>query len=160
MLLSLLALTLAADAGPKVVVVDVSAPDAVYEDVSRALADAVVAQLREAGMDAERIGENELPEEGCRIGPCLGQVARAFKAKVVVIVDATEVDKKKTSVSLAAMAGHNGMPIGAKRYFVGTDGKSPKELLAFVADLAKKALPPPRLDAGTVSADAGAKAPR
>ena len=150
-MLLLLALTLAA--GPKVVVIDVSAPDAVYEDISRALADAVVAELREAGMDAERIGENELPEQGCRIGPCLGQVAREHKARVVVILDATELDKKRTSVNVAAMAGHNGMPIGARRYVVKADGKSPKELKAFVSDLAVKVVPPPPRDAG--GADGG-----
>ena len=152
MLLPLLALLVAAD--PKVIVVDVSAPDAVYEDISRALADAVVAELREAGMDAVRIGENELPEGGCRIGPCLGEVSFAYKAKVVVIVDATEVDKKTTSVSLAAMAGHNGMPIGARRYLVKADLKAPKELKTFIADLAKKVVPPPKPDAGAAG-DAG-----
>ncbi len=152
MLWLLLALALTAD-GPKVVVIDVSAPDAVYEDVSRALADEVVAALREAGMDAERIGENELPEEGCRIGPCLGVVAKQHKARVVVILDAAEVDKKHTRVSVAAMAGHNGMPINAKRYVVKAEGKAPKELAKFVGDLAAKVVPPPPKDAGV--ADAG-----
>lgn len=141
----LLALLLSADP-PKVVVVDVSAPDAVYEDVSRALADEVVEGLREAGMDAERIGENELPEEGCRIGPCLGKVAKQYKAKVVVILDATEVDKKHTRVNVAAMAGHNGMPLCAKRYVVKAESKAPKDLKAFIGDLTKKVLPP---DAGS-----------
>lgn len=149
MLLSLIWLALAVDPGPKVVVIDVSAPDAVYEDVSRALAEEVVAQLRAVGLDAERIDENQLPEQGCRIGPCLGQVAREHKARVVVIVDATELDKKRTSVSLAAMAGHNGMPIGAKRYVVKTGGKPPKELPTFATDLAKKVIVP---DAGAATA--------
>ena len=142
MLLPLIALLLSADPqGPRVVVVDVSAPDAVYEDVSRALAEQVVAQLKTAGLDAVRIGENELPEQGCRIGPCLGQVAREQKAKVVVILDATELDKKRTRVSLAAMAGHNGMPISAKRYVAKGD-KVPTELQTFASELARKVIPP------------------
>jgi hypothetical protein len=152
-LLPLIALALAVDpsappvTGPRVVVVDVSAPDAVYEDVSRALAEDVVAALKTAGLEAVRIGENELPEQGCRIGPCLGQVAREQKARVVVILEATELDKTRTSVSLAAMAGHNGMPISAKRYVVKSGGKPPKELKAFATDLATRVLPPP-VDAG------------
>ena len=153
MLLPIIALALAADPiALKVVVIDVSAPDAVYEDVSRALAQQVVAELLAAGLEAVRVDENQLPEEGCRIGPCLGQVAREQKAQVVVILDATEVDKKSTAVSLAAMAGRNGMPISAKRYTV-KSGKTPKELTDFVAALAKKLSPsPPAADAGRTDA--------
>ena len=99
----------------------------------------------------ERIGENELPEEGCRIGPCLGQVAKAHKAKVVVILDCTEVDKTHTAVNVAAMAGHNGMPIGAKRYVVKAESKAPKDLKTFATDLAAKVVPPPPKDAGAAS---------
>ncbi len=123
----------------KVVVIDVSAPDAVYEDVSRGLAEQVVAALNGAGIQALRIDENELPEEGCRLGPCLGVVAKSRKALVVVIVDAVELDKKgKTGVSVAAMAGFNGMPLTAKRYTTTPDAKPTPELKAFVADLTKK----------------------
>lgn len=126
----------------RVVVVDVSAPDAVYEDVSRALAEQVVAQLRGAGLDTVRIDENELPEEGCRLGPCLGVVAKARQARVVVILDAVELDKKgRTQVSVAAMAGRDGMPISAKRYVVKGEAKSSPELKAFVADLARRLTP-------------------
>ena len=129
----------------RLVVVDVSAPDAVYEDVSRALAEQVVAELHEAGLEAVRIDENELPE-GCRLGPCLGGVAKSRQAKVVVIVDAVELDKKgKTQVSVAAMAGRDGMPISAKRYVTKAGSKPTAELQAWVKDLAKRLTPP---DAG------------
>ena len=134
----------------RVVVIDVSAPDAVYEDVSRALAEQVVAQLREAGLESVRIDENELPDEGCRLGPCLGVVAKARQARVVVIVDAVELDKKgKTQVAVAAMAGRDGMPISVKRYVVKAGAKPGPELKAFVADLAKRLTPPVVVDAGT-----------
>ena len=136
----------------RVVVVDVSAADAVYEDVSRALAEQVVSELTAVALEAMRIDENELPEEGCRLGPCLGVVAKARRARVVVIVDAVELDKKgKTQVSVAAMAGHNGMPISAKRYVVKGPGKIAPELKAFVKDLANRLTPPDAgapLDAG------------
>lgn len=127
----------------KVVVIDVSAPDAVYEDVSRGLAEQVVAELNGVGIQTTRIDENELPEEGCRLGPCLGVVAKSRKALVVVIVDAVELDKKgKTAVSVAAMAGFNGMPLTAKRYTTKPEAKPTPELKAFVQDLIKKlALP-------------------
>lgn len=139
----LLTLALAQLPSSKVVVIDVSAPDAVYEDVSRGLAEQVVKELGAAGLETIRIDENELPEEGCRLGPCLGTVARARRALVVVIVDAVELDKKgRTGVSVAAMAGHNGMPLTAKRYTTKPGAKPPPELKAFVADLMKKlALP-------------------
>jgi hypothetical protein len=143
----------------RVVVVDVSAADAVYEDVSRALAEQVVAELKELGLDSVRIDENELPEEGCRLGPCLGVVAKARQARVVVIVDAVELDKKgKTQVSVAAMAGRDGMPISAKRYVVKGVGKPAPELKAFVKDLVRRLTPPDAgtpADAGVRSADAG-----
>ncbi|MBS1153464.1 MAG: hypothetical protein H6Q89_5162 [Myxococcaceae bacterium] len=131
----------------RVVVVDVSAPDAVYEDVSRAIAEQVVAELRAAGLEAVRIDENELPEEGCRLGPCLGTVARARQAKVVVIVDAVELDKKgRTQVSVAAMAGRDGMPINARRYVTRAEARPAAELKALIKDLARRLTPP---DAGT-----------
>ena len=147
MLPLLVAIALSQLAPSRVVVIDVSAPDAVYEDISRALAEQVVAELHEGGLEALRIDENELPEEGCRLGPCLGVVAKARQARVVVILDAVELDKKgKTQVSVAAMAGWNGMPISAKRYVVKAGSKSAPELLAWVKDLARRLTPP---DAGT-----------
>ena len=146
MLAFIVALALSQLPPARVVVIDVSAPDAVYEDVSRALAEQVVSELKGSGLDAVRIDENELPEEGCRLGPCLGIVAKKRQAKVVVIVDAVELDKKgKTQVSVAAMAGWNGMPINAKRYTTKAEGKPAAELKAWVKDLLKRLTPP---DAG------------
>lgn len=138
-MLLLLTLALAQLPPSKVVVIDVSAADAVYEDVSRGLAEQVVKELNAAGLESIRIDENELPEEGCRVGPCLGVVAKSRKALVVVILDAVELDKKgKTGVAVAAMAGFNGMPLTAKRYTTKPDSKPTPELKAFTADLVKK----------------------
>ncbi len=146
MLSLLVALSLSQLAPSRVVVIDVSAPDAVYEDVSRGFAEQMVAELRAVGLEAVRVDENELPEAGCRLGPCLGGVAKARQAKVVVILDAVELDKKgKTQVAVAAMAGRDGMPISAKRYVAVAQSKPTAELKAFVKDLAKRLTPP---DAG------------
>ncbi len=118
---------------PKAAVIDVSQPDAVYEDVSRALATQVSVALDGAGFEAVRVDENELPEEGCRAGPCLAKVAKDKKALVLVTLDATELDKKRTSVAVAALLGLNGMPLAGGRY-VAVEGqkKLPKELVEFV----------------------------
>ncbi len=125
---------------PKAAVIDVSAPDAVYEDVSRALAEQVSAALNAAGFEAVRVDENELPEEGCREGPCLGKVARQKQALVLVTLDATELDKKRTQVAIAALLGLNGMPLAGGRY-VAKEGqkKPPKELLDFTRTVFEKA---------------------
>ncbi|MHB8874350.1 MAG: hypothetical protein ACYC8T_11740 [Myxococcaceae bacterium] len=128
MLALLLALSLA-QAAPKAVVIDVSAPDAVYEDVSRALAERVVGALKSAGFEAVRIDESELPEQGCRIGPCLGVVARARKAQVVVIVDATEQEKGGVGVNVAALWAADGRPLAATRFSVDGKGTKPAKAL-------------------------------
>ncbi len=117
---------------PKAAVVDVSTPDAVYEDVSRALAEQVAAALETAGFEAVRVDENELPEEGCRAGPCLAKVAHAKHALVLVTLDAAELDKKRTGVAVAALLGLNGLPLATARYVVKAGAKkTPKELLDF-----------------------------
>ena len=125
---------------PQAAVIDVSAPDAVYEDVSRALAEQVSAALNGAGFEAVRVDENELPEDGCRAGPCLAKVAKDKHAQVLVTLDATELDKKRTQVNVAALFGLNGMPLAGGRY-VSKEGdkKLPKELVAFTKKVFEQA---------------------
>ncbi|MFT3839258.1 MAG: hypothetical protein QM723_19910 [Myxococcaceae bacterium] len=142
-MLALVALAVLAQSSPKAAVVDVSQPDAVYEDVSRALATQVSVALDGAGFEAVRVDENELPEQGCHAGPCLAKVAKDKKALVLVTLDATELDKKRTQVAVAALLGLNGMPLAGGRY-VSVEGqkKLPKELVEFVKkvfDQAQKA---------------------
>jgi hypothetical protein len=137
----LLALALAA--APVVVVVDVSASDAIYEDVSRGLAEALVEALQRAGFEAHRVDENQLPPDGCRAGPCLEAVARAHRADAVVLLDAAE-DGPATRVSLMGLGGRDGRPLAGARYSL--DKKAKKKVLGFIAQL-HKALPP-RPDAG------------
>lgn len=115
----LLALVLSQAPSVTVVVIDVSAPDAIYEDVSRGLAEQVVTALKAAGAKAERVDEGELPPGGCRIGPCLGEVARARGAQVVVALDAEEVEGAKSRVAVSALASVNGEPLAAGRYLSG-----------------------------------------
>lgn len=156
-MLAALALVVLAQA-PRVAVVDVSAPDAVYEDVSRELAEEVVASLSKAGFDAIRVDETEIPGgKRCPIGPCLGQVAKMVGAHVVVALDAAEVKTvlrggnatTDVQVSLTALLGINGEPLCAKRYFQGKKDTA-KLLGAFTRDLSKIAAKrfPPRPDAG------------
>lgn len=138
MWLSLIAFALAQAPVSKVAVVDVSAPDEIYEDVSRALADLVVDALKAAGLDAVRIDERDLPEAGCRLGPCLGDAARAKNAQVVVMCDATEAADDTSNVKLAALWSNNGAPVAVSKYTV-TAGqkKAPKQLMKFAIEVAK-----------------------
>jgi hypothetical protein len=131
---ALLALALAS--APVVVVVDVSASDAIYEDVSRGLANALVDGLNKAGLQASRVDENELPESGCRAGPCLEEVARAHGARAVVLLDAAE-EGTKTKVSLMGLGGRDGRPLAGARYTLDRGAK--KKVSGFIAQL-KKAL--------------------
>ncbi len=123
----------------KVAVVDVSAPDAIYEDVSRQLAAQVAEALMRAGAVAVRVDESELPPQGCRIGPCLGEVAKQQGAHVVVALDAEEVDAETSKVAVTALWGSNGEPLAGGRYVVRLGGKVPKGLKRFVADAVKRA---------------------
>lgn len=123
----------------RVAVVDVSAPDAIYEDVSRQLASQVAEALTKAGLLAVRVDENELPPGGCRIGPCLGEVAKAQGAHVVVTVDAEEVDESTSRVAVTALWGTNGEPLAGGRYVVRGQKKAPRALTTFAADAMKQA---------------------
>lgn len=123
----------------RVAVVDVSAPDAIYEDVSRQLASQVAEALTKVGLVAVRVDENELPPGGCRIGPCLGEVAKAQGAHVVVTVDAEEVDESTSRVAVTALWGTNGEPLAGGRYVVRGQKKAPRALATFAADAAKQA---------------------
>lgn len=140
MLAWLVVLSLAQGQTPvtKVAVVDVSAPDAIYEDVSRALADAVVDALKATGLQAVRIDERDLPESGCRLGPCLGEAARAKEAQVVVMVDSTEAGDTASAVKLAGLWSNNGAPVAVAKYEVKTGQKKvPKKLMKFAVEVAK-----------------------
>jgi hypothetical protein len=133
---------------PVAIVFDVSAPDAVYEDVSRGVADSVVSALGKAGFEAVRVDENELPRDGCRAGPCLGKVSKAHGAALVVTVDVEEDGKTKLKVGLAAMRGTDGMPLGAQRFGQPVEPKKPpKPLTKFCTGLPRaleKANEPPK----------------
>jgi len=130
--LTLLLVLAVAPTPVRVAVVDVSAPDAVYEDVSRALADDVVRALNAAGAEALRVDEGELPEDGCRAGPCLAAAAKSHQADVLVALDAAE-DGKKTKVGVLALQGQSGLPLTAVRYVVSEPGRVPKPLKVFAA---------------------------
>jgi hypothetical protein len=132
--LVLLSLVLLASPRPVVAVVDVSRPDAVYEDVSRALAADVAAALGKVGLDASRVEEDELPQEGCRAGPCLEVVARARAAQALVLLDANEKGSV-IEVSVMALRGSDGRPLAAKRYVSGASAT--KALARFARDLAR-----------------------
>lgn len=134
-----LVLAQAAPATLKVAVVDVSAPDAIYEDVSRRLAGELAEALTKAGTVAVRVDESELPPEGCRIGPCLGEVAKAQGAHVVVTVDCVEVDASTSKVSVTALWGANGEPLAGGRYVANGKKKAPKGLTRFVGDVVAQA---------------------
>ncbi|MDX2013890.1 MAG: hypothetical protein SFW67_27080 [Myxococcaceae bacterium] len=131
-MLTLLTALLLGQSGLKVAVVDVSAADAIYEDISRELTQRVADELLGRGFSARRVDESELPVEGCRLGPCLGEIAKSQGADVLVIVDATEGAKGKVDVVLSAMRGRDGLPLAAGRWGTTTEGKKGKQLTKFV----------------------------
>jgi hypothetical protein len=148
-----LALVLA-QAPVRVTVIDVSDSDAIYEDVSRGLAEDVAKALTAAGFDAHRVDESEMPDADCKVGPCLAKVVKSQNAQVLVTLDAKELDKKKIAIGLTGLLGSNGEPLTGARYTLKVgQKKTPKELTAFGVDLlaraAKKLKPPaPAVDAG------------
>jgi len=123
----------------RVAVLDVSAPDAIYEDVSRALAQTVSDELLKKGFLSKRVDESEVPVDGCRIGPCLGVIAKSQAADVLVIVDAVEGTKGKIEVVLSAMRGRDGLPLAAGKWATTAEGKQNKQLLKFL-DATQKAV--------------------
>lgn len=138
MLLTLCLIALTQTPVTRVAVVDVSAPDDVYEDVSRGLSDAVVDALKATGLEAVRIDERDLPASGCRLGPCLGEAARAQNAQVVVMVDCSEAGEASTAVKLAALWSNNGAPVAVSKYQVGAEQKKvPRQLMKFAVAVAK-----------------------
>lgn len=125
------------------VVLDVSAEDAVYEDESRALAFEVVDALEAKGFAARRVDETELPPRGCRAGPCLEKVAKG--SDVIVTLDVVELDQGQLGAAVTALAGKNGMPLAGGRYQVGPKSKRPpKELEQFVSKLLDAFKPKPK----------------
>ncbi len=116
----------------RVAVLDVSAADAIYEDVSRALAEKVSDELLKKGFLSKRVDESEVPIDGCRIGPCLGVIAKSQSADVLVIVDAVEGAKGKVEVVLSAMRGRDGLPLAAGKWSTTAEGKQNKQLSKFL----------------------------
>lgn len=131
----------------QVAIIDISADDAIYEDVSRRFAQSLAEALTKEGVTAVRVDESELPPEGCKLGPCLGVAARAKGALTVVTLDAEEVSESKSKVVVTMMRATNGEPLAGGRYELKAGAKKPpKGLTAFLA-AAKKAMakvtPPP-----------------
>lgn len=116
----------------RVAVLDVSAADAIYEDVSRALAEKVSDELLKKGFLSKRVDESEVPIDGCRIGPCLGVIAKSQSADVLVIVDAVEGTKGTVEVVLSAMRGRDGLPLAAGKWTTTAEGKQNKQLSKFL----------------------------
>ncbi len=127
---------------PFVVVIDISPEDAIYEDVSRRYTQALVDALTKEGVPAVRIDESELPPEGCRLGPCLGKVARNRSALAVVTLDAEEMTETKSKVTVTMMRATNGEPLAGGRYELSEGTSKPPKGLTLFLNQAKKALKP------------------
>ncbi|MFO0594653.1 MAG: hypothetical protein U0228_05100 [Myxococcaceae bacterium] len=130
-----------------VAVIDISAEDAIYEDVSRQFAQSMAEALTKQGVPAVRVDESELPPEGCKLGPCLGRAAREKGAVALVTVDAEELTKSKTKVVVTLMRATNGEPLAGGRYELKAGAKKPPKGLVSFLEAAKKAMaklaPPP-----------------
>jgi hypothetical protein len=134
----LLVLTLLAQTPPQVAVIDISPEDAIYEDVSRGYANALVEALVKEGIPAVRVEESELPPEGCRLGPCLGVAARGKGALAVLTLDAEELSETKSKVVVTVMRATNGEPLAGGRYELEQGKKkAPKGLVKFLGAVKK-----------------------
>lgn len=120
-----------AQAPMRVAVIDVSKSDAIYEDVSRGIAEVVVAQLNKEGLSAIRVDESTLPAGGCREGPCLGAVAKAHQAQVLVALDAEEVTGTTSRVALAALGADDGRPLAVARCVFVAEAPPPRIVRRF-----------------------------
>ncbi len=136
-MLSTLVLATLTQLAARLSVVDVSAPDAIYEDVSRGLADFVAVQLEKKGFTAKRADEGELTVEGCRVGPCLAVIAKTQGADVLVLLDATEDDKGRITVALTALRGTDGLPLAVGVWKTTDAPQVTKPLTAFITSLEK-----------------------
>jgi hypothetical protein len=99
----------------RAMVVDVSKDDAIYEDVSRELSEALAQALTLKGLASIRVDERELPL-GCRLGPCLKDVAQHKSVQIVITVDAQELSATVSLVAAAALDAKNGAPLAGTRY--------------------------------------------
>lgn len=139
-MLTVLVMSLLSQPSLKLAVLDVSAPDAIYQDVSTGLADRLSEAFLKRGFLACRIDETQVPPkaEGCRLGPCLGIIAAAHQVDVLVILDATETDKG-IDVTLSAMRGRDGLPLAAGKWATTAAGKPTKKLTRFLDATTKAA---------------------
>jgi hypothetical protein len=136
--LSLVALVVLQQAAPQVAIIDISADDAIYEDVSRRYAESLADALSKDGITAVRIDESELPPEGCKLGPCLGVAARAKGALTVVTLDAEELSETKSKVVVTLMRATNGEPLAGGRYELKAGSKkAPRGLTQFLIAVKK-----------------------
>lgn len=124
----------------QVAIIDISADDAIYEDVSRRYAQSLAEALTKEGLSAVRVDESELPPEGCKLGPCLGVAARAKGALTIITLDAEELSETKSKVVVTMMRATNGEPLAGGRYELKAGSKKvPKGLTQFLS-AAKKAM--------------------
>lgn len=133
---------------PRVVVYDVSAPDAVYEDIARDAAKVVAGALASRGMTALRAEVESMREPRCRVGPCLAKVAARHEATVLVTLDVAEAPNEMLSIACAALRATNGALLSARRWIV----RAPTEKHQRLDELAKElaaALAPPDAGADT-----------
>lgn len=131
-------LTLLHQAPPLLAVIDISPEDAIYEDVSRRYAQSLVEALTKEGVPSVRVDESELPPGGCRLGPCLGVVAREKGALAIVTLDAEELSETRSKVVVTVMRATNGEPLAGGRYELKTGvKKTPRGLTVFLAQVKK-----------------------
>ena len=126
---------LLAQSSPQIAVIDISADDAIYEDVSRSYAQALADALTRLGVPSVRVDEADLPPEGCKLGPCLGALARSQGALALVTVDAEELTSQKSRVVVTLMRATNGEPLAGGRYELEVGKKkAPRGLSSFLTE--------------------------
>lgn len=142
-MVSLLTAVLLAQATPTLALVDISAADAVYEDVSQAAVRELAELLAKGPVNVTLVTQDAA--RGCRFGPCLGALAKQHKAAIIITVDVAEAEHPAISVAALALRGADGVPISGRRWRSGGKKKPGKARDDFVRDVfaAVAALPAP-----------------
>lgn len=142
-MLALLAASLLGQATPTIALVDISAPDAVYEDVSQAVVRELAELLAKGPVHVSLVTQDAA--RGCRFGPCLGALAKQQQAAIVITVEVAEGEHPSLAVAALALRAADGTPLSGRRWKTGGKKKPGKAREAFLKDVlaAAAALPPP-----------------
>ncbi len=130
---ALLAAAVLSQATPTIALVDISAADAVYEDVSQPIVRELAGLLAKGPVNVTLVTQDSA--WGCRFGPCLGALAQQHHAAIVITVDIAEAEHPVLTVAALALKGADGAPLSGRRWKTGGKKKPGKARDDFVRDV-------------------------